>query len=256
MTTIGWPMTGYAPHIDIISSDRGLGAVSGILAPACEVPSPAWFDDFHSRYAILTENDFAQEKELYYLPGAGLCLRKSALDGLIHDGFRSHLTGRVGKKLLSGEDTELTMALHLSGWRLRIDRRLRLQHFMPAERLRWDYLRHLERGHGASWVLLDAYSEHSLSLDPGPRRWLSERWWYQLCRTFVELGRRPRALIAALITNSEGDYSVIELERLLGRILGLLRLRRRYGAARRGARETLGIQNSRAGVAANFHTAA
>jgi hypothetical protein len=48
---------------------------------------------------------------------------KGALDRLIQDRFNSHLTDRVGKKLLCGEDTELTMALHLSLWKLRIDKR-------------------------------------------------------------------------------------------------------------------------------------
>ena len=208
-----WVRTAY----EIISSDTGLGAVGSILMPVCEVPSPAWFDDFHSRYAILTEHDLEQmpEPEPHYLPTAGLCVRKGAWVRLIQNGFQFQLIGRTGKKLQGGEDTELTMALRLSGWKLRIDPRLRLQHFVPAQRLRWNYLRRLERGHGASWALLDAYSEHSLSSGPGARRWLSERWSYQLGRALVELASRPRAVLAALVSNKDGNYAVIEVGKAL-----------------------------------------
>jgi glycosyltransferase involved in cell wall biosynthesis len=38
-----WVRTAYG----IISSESGLGAVGSIRNAACEVSSPAWFDDFH-----------------------------------------------------------------------------------------------------------------------------------------------------------------------------------------------------------------
>ena len=69
------------------------------------------------------------------------------------------------------------------------------------------------------------------------RRWLSERWSYQLGRALVELACRPRAVLAALVSNKDGNYAVIEVESLCGRILGLLRLRGQYAVARRSLRE-------------------
>ena len=95
--------------------------------------SPAWFDDFHSPYAVLTEQDLEHmQKAPEYLPTAGLCVRKAAWDRLIQNGFRFQLTGSVGKKLQGGEDTELTIALRLSGWQLRIDRDCRCSISCPA----------------------------------------------------------------------------------------------------------------------------
>jgi cellulose synthase/poly-beta-1,6-N-acetylglucosamine synthase-like glycosyltransferase len=38
-----WLRTAY----EIISSDESLACVGSILEPECEVPAPAWFDDFH-----------------------------------------------------------------------------------------------------------------------------------------------------------------------------------------------------------------
>jgi glycosyltransferase involved in cell wall biosynthesis len=228
-----WVRTAY----NIISSDPDLGAVGSILVAACEISPPTWFDNFHSSYAILTDRDLEQmEAPPEYLPAAGLCVNKPAWDRLIQNGFRFQLTSRTGKKLQCGEDTELTMALRLSGWKLRVDPRLRLQHFMPAQRLKWIYLRRLQRGYSASWTQLDAYSKHSLSSNPGPKQWLSERWWYQLGRQLVELIRRPQAGLAAFLSNEEGRYDVIEVERICGRILALLRLRGQYAKSRRAVR--------------------
>ena len=221
-----------------MSADSDLGAVGSIRAPACEETSPAWFDDFHSPYAVLTEVDLEHmQKPPEYLPTAGLCVRKAAWHRLIQNGFRFQLTGTVGKKLQGGEDAELTIALRLSGWKLRTDPRLRLRHFMPAQRLRWTYLRRLLRNYGASHVPLDAYTEHSLSLGPGPRRWLSERWWFQLGKSLRKIASRPSAVLAALSSDGEGRNDVVEVEEQCGRVIGLVRLRGQYGKLRREIRD-------------------
>jgi glycosyltransferase involved in cell wall biosynthesis len=228
-----WVRTAF----NVISSDASLGAVGSIREPVCEVPSPMWFEDFHPPYAVLTEEDLEEMPEHpEYLPTAGLCVRKAAWDRLIQNGFRFQLTGTVGKKLQGGEDTELTLALHLSGWKLLVDPGLRLQHFMPGQRLRWIYLRRLLRDYGASHVALDAYSKYSLSLRPGPRRWLSERWWYQLGKSLRLIANQPHAFIAALSSHAEGRNEIAEIERQFGRVRGLLQLRGRYGALRRELR--------------------
>jgi glycosyltransferase involved in cell wall biosynthesis len=114
---------------EIMSSDSSLGAVGSIREAECEVRSRPWFDNYHPVYAVLTESEFDQmEEPPTFLPTAGLCLRKAAWEGLVDNGFHFLLSGTVGGKLRGGEDTELTLALHLAGWRLRIDRRLRLRH--------------------------------------------------------------------------------------------------------------------------------
>jgi glycosyltransferase involved in cell wall biosynthesis len=74
-----WVRTAY----NIISSDSYLGAVGSIRNAACEVSSPAWFDDFHESYAVLTEGELEQMTEpLRYLPTAGLCVRRRPRIGL------------------------------------------------------------------------------------------------------------------------------------------------------------------------------
>jgi glycosyltransferase involved in cell wall biosynthesis len=229
-----WVATAY----QILAADSRLGAVGSVLIPACQVPSPPWFENFHSSFAVLTYSDLLQMSQPpKALPTAGLCIRKRAWEMLVQNGFHFLLSGSVGADVQGGEDTELTLALRLSGWDLRIDPRLRLQHFMSARRLRWDYLRKLLRNYGASHVALDAYTEHSLYLPKGPRRWLSERWWYQLGKTGLKMARHPFAAVAALSGDSEGQNEVIEVEQQFGRAAGLIRLKGRYGALRREVRE-------------------
>jgi glycosyltransferase involved in cell wall biosynthesis len=221
----------------IISSDSSLGAVGSIRTPAYEVSPPVWFEQVHAAYAILTDHEFERmPKPLPYLPTAGLCLRRVAWEKLIQNGFRFFSPTARQLKIVGGEDAELTRSLQLSGWKLRVDQRLRLQHFMPRHRLQWRYTRRLLRDYGASDALLDAYSDRSVSQEPGLRRWVSERWWYQLTSSLGRIARRPTVVLAALLSNEEGRNDIMELERQFGRALGLLRYNRRYSDLRREVR--------------------
>lgn len=227
-----WLGTAY----EIMCGDQNLAALGGIIEPAFEVSSPSWFEDFHSTYAILTDEDFAVAPyPPKYLPTAGLCLRKAAWLELMRNGFRFQLTGTVGRQVQGGEDTELTLALGLCGWKLAVDARLRMKHYMPGQRLSWSYLRRLEHNYGMSNVLLDAYTDHSLGLR-GCRGWVSDRWWYQLVRAVVPLLQNPKAVCLAVRSAGEELNEVIEVERMLGRAEGLLKTRARYTKGRQAVR--------------------
>jgi glycosyltransferase involved in cell wall biosynthesis len=221
---------------DTLASDPALGAEGSVCNPVFELPEPKWFRVFHSSYAILTDSDLVQYREPEYLSGAGLCLRKYAWTQLIQQGFRSLMTDRFGTQLSGGGDTELTSAIRLAGWKIRVEPRLRLKHFMPAERLTWSYLRRLQRGYTASQVLLDAYSTHNVSMTLGFKQWLGHIWWCQLASSLLKVVRRPNALFATLTSSGEHRQDVIEIEMLYGRILGMLHVRGRYGTLRRHVR--------------------
>jgi glycosyltransferase involved in cell wall biosynthesis len=222
---------------EVMASDSRLGGVGSIRTPACEMPPPAWFADVHSLYAVMTDRDLEQIKgPVEYLPTAGLCVRMAAWDNLVKNGFRHQLTGSTGRQLQGGEDVELTRGLLLSGWTLRTDVRLRLRHFIPSHRLQWMYARRLQRNYSASDVVLDAYSRHSLSLKPGLRRWLSDRWWYQCGKSLSKIACQPSAMATALLSIGEGRREIVDLERQFGRAVGLLHNGSRYGEFRRRVR--------------------
>ena len=228
-----WVQTAY----ETLESDSSLGALGSICEPVFEDSEPIWFRKFHSSYAVLTELDLLQfDRSPEYLYGAGLCLRKKAWTQLLRGGFRSLITDRVGSRLSGGGDNELTQAIRLAGWKIRVEARLRLQHFMPGSRLRWEYLRRLQRGYAQSQALLDAYSTQNLSMRLGFKPRLGLLWWCQAARLLLQLGARPKAVLTALISNGENRVEVIEVEGMFGRMMGLLSLGNEYGRARRCVR--------------------
>jgi glycosyltransferase involved in cell wall biosynthesis len=229
-----WVRTAYR----VLLADPLIGALGSACDPACEVPAPQWFGRFYPSYAILPSHKLNQTRgRPTFISGAGLCVRKAAWEQLLRDGFHPVLTGRLGSKLVGGEDTEFTNALRLSGWKLDVEPSLQLQHYMPARRLKWRYLRQLERGYSASGVILDAYTEQSLSSPQGIRRRVSERWWYQFGKSLGKIALKPGAATVAFWSNGEGRDDIIDIEQQFGRALELLRIRGRYGRLRREIRE-------------------
>jgi glycosyltransferase involved in cell wall biosynthesis len=204
-------------------------AVGSINVAASDGSRPEWFDQFGCYFAV---HDQKRQGDKRLLSGAGLTLRKSAWERLREAGFVSHIVDRQGKSLSSGGDCELCFALYLSGWELDFDQRLRLEHYMPAQRLNWKYLRRLAREAASSTVALDAYT----SVGHG-RADSVQDWWAWHCLSGVRmLLRRPGALMAAFCSPAEGNADVIEVESLIGRIQGLWRLKSRYGQIRKQVR--------------------
>jgi len=144
---------------DIFQSFPEVGICGGDSTPECEVAPPSWFETYQNCYAVGIQNDVSADITDIrgHVWGAGITFRKSAVEKLFSDGFSFFLTGRKGKKLLAGEDTELCFALRLQGWRIRYDKRMQLRHYIPKNRLTWEYLCKMYSGFGASHGILDIY---------------------------------------------------------------------------------------------------
>jgi glycosyltransferase involved in cell wall biosynthesis len=226
-----------------LADNSSLGAIGSVCIPAFESTEPKWFRDYHSIYAILDEAEYP-ETTSEYLHGAGLCIRRRAWARLLEGGFHSILTDRVGQRLSGGGDAELTMAIRLAGWKIRVEPSMRLRHFMPSYRLQWRYLRLLHREYEKSQVELDAYCAHNFMRNPNLRWRLGQLWWCQIARSLLWLARQPNSVLAALISSGESRRDVIEVERTFGRLLGLLRLRNHYGRFRKGIRSAPWIQTA------------
>jgi glycosyltransferase involved in cell wall biosynthesis len=227
-----WVQVAY----DTLASDPLVGAVGSVCDTVVETMEPQWFSKFHSSYGVLTDSDLNERKDAWeYLHGAGLCIRKQAWTRLVQGGFRS-LANSIGGQSPGIDDTELTLAIRLAGWKICVERRLRVKLFMPAERLCWEYLRRLHRGCATSQALLDAYSAHNLSMRYRLKPRLGQLWWCQAGRCLLKLMSRPGALALALTSKSEDQVDVIEVEKLFGRILGMVYLKGRYRSSRRHVR--------------------
>ena len=223
----------------VMSLRPEVGACGGQIEAVCEVPPPSWFDRYKGCYAVGAQGNQAGDitGDRGYLWGAGLTVRKAAFLRLLSDGFQFQMMGRKGTTLTAGEDAELCCALRLAGWRLWYEPRLRMRHYLPAQRLSWVYLRRVMRGFGASSVGLDSYL-HLLEREEGTilgvlrRSWLSEA----LVASAKVAGLTIRHPVAQL-RRAEGSDTALRAEWHLGRFQELVRQRKNYRGASRRVRE-------------------
>lgn len=126
----------------IMEADPRIGALGGVGEAVGEGPLPAWFARFAADYAAAPQAAQAGDISRWprFLYGAGMVVRKAAWDELRRQGFTSLLPAAPGAKP-SGEDGELCYALLAGGYKIWYDKRLRFEHFIPAGRLSWPYLR-------------------------------------------------------------------------------------------------------------------
>jgi glycosyltransferase involved in cell wall biosynthesis len=152
-----WVHTVY----DIFHHRPEVGIAGGQIEPACENPPPPWFIRFQDSYAAgkqADETGFIPD-ERGYLWGAGLNMRKSLLTFAVDLGFQSFLTGRKGRSILAGEDTEICYVFRLAGFKLWYDEGLKMKHFIPVNRLKWEHLCKMFRGFGAAHSVLALYRD-------------------------------------------------------------------------------------------------
>lgn len=143
---------------NIMSSDYTIGACGGkgkSLIRGCD--EPEWFKKFSSCYAIGSQ--IGNEGHVRQLYGAGICLRRSALEKIYKNGFVSFCTGRKGNTLFAGEDSELIFAIRLSGYKLFADDKLVFQHVISPKRLTEEYLKQMHYGFGISYSVNFLYAK-------------------------------------------------------------------------------------------------
>jgi glycosyltransferase involved in cell wall biosynthesis len=144
----------------IMEEHPDVGLAGGLGIPVSDTELPEWFSNYQDAYAVGPQHD----NEGYlpdsrsYIHGAGMIMRKDVWFLLQDQGFRFVLSGRKGKSMSSGEDSEISSAFRLAGYRLWYDPTLVFRHILPSQRLRWNYLVKLAREFGKSYVILSVYS--------------------------------------------------------------------------------------------------
>jgi glycosyltransferase involved in cell wall biosynthesis len=231
---------------EIMSSHPEVGACGGYNRAVFEGEPPTWFPRYQQRFAVGAQakepGDITDVEGVLW--GAGLSVRRSAMLRLVSRGFKPLDTGR-------GEDYEISYALRLVGFRIYYDPRLGIQHYLPAARLKWRYLRRLARENASTKVQRDPYL---YLLDPNykpkPRWWAT--WQWQTVRAVRPLLRHPIRFVISLIAESEGDSTVPSFEAARGRLGTLLRERESYSARIRSLRNASWLADSREAIAASF----
>jgi glycosyltransferase involved in cell wall biosynthesis len=144
---------------DAMTAHPEAAIIGGYCEAAPEIAPPPWFARFKNYYAI--GPDYERSTEVPMVWGAGLNLRRSAWLMLRENGFRFLTTAQC-------EDQEICLVARLAGWKVLFDATLRLQHFIPAGRLTWDYFRALQHKRTSCLVAIDPYLA-ALAMPTPPR---------------------------------------------------------------------------------------
>jgi hypothetical protein len=228
---------------EVMAAHPEAAVIGGYCEAAPEIAPPRWFSRFKNYYAI--GPDFERSMEVPMVWGAGLNLRHSLWRTLRANGFKFLTTAQC-------EDQEICLAARLAGWTVRFEAELRLQHFIPAGRLTWDYFRALQRKRTSCLVAIDPYLA-ALAKPASPRgstaggnapldstvrdeslhrSGISGAWMHQVGLTaknlLINLVRRPRKVFGRSSPRYEGDEDVLRIENYFGRLEGLLRERCTY----------------------------
>lgn len=135
------------------ASHPASGAFGGRVVLDWEEEPPGWMRRYG--YAFAEQDRGETARPVTYLVGAGLVVRRAALDA---SGWtrRQYLGDRVGRRLVSGGDMEITLRLHGAGHALWYSPDLVLRHVVPPARTSLRYLLAMQYGLGKSQQHVDA----------------------------------------------------------------------------------------------------
>lgn len=144
----------------ILQNDKRIAACGGTGIPVFETQQPVWFEEYKEAYATGAQDINKEDDRIFNLYGAGMAIQRQAWNELYASGFTALTTGRVGKALSSADDTELTYAFALMGYKLYYARDLRFFHYLPKQRLSFAYLKKLFVAFGTDGPIRNLYYAH------------------------------------------------------------------------------------------------
>lgn len=212
----------------LMESDDMIGIAGGISEPVFEIKKPFWFDEFCMNFASGKQSESSGEISDInsVLWGTGMILRKSVMMKLFNNGFRSLLSDRKHGKLSSGGDSEFCYVVRILGYKIYYDENLKLKHFISGSKLNWIYLRKLNRAFGAQKVYFDPYIKLLLKINSEIS---PDNSWFDESRKLIGKIRKSgfKKLLSFKKLN-EGDPYILRLEKNLGKLQELLKIRNNY----------------------------
>ncbi len=214
----------------LMKANNNIGVLGGYSEAVSDGDLPGWFSKFQRNYAVGPQsgkNGDITWKE-GYVWGAGMVVRKSAIDELFAGGYKSILPCRKGDQLSAGGDTEMCYALRLAGWKIWYDSSLKLKHFISKNKLTWSFLRQLNRGYGAQKIGFDSYLK---VFDPEPKNFnqsFKKKWIFLTIMLIKKLRSYGIRKLLKFNKSSEGDSEILRIEKSIGRLREILKIRGQY----------------------------
>lgn len=133
--------------IGIFKNDPEIAVLGGKGKPVSEITIPEWFDKYKNFYATgeqMPRSGLVKgSRNVVY--GAGMFVRRSAWDYIVSRGFKFYSLGRTGKKLSSGEDSEMCLAFQIAGFKIWYEDSLLFSHYIEPKRLTLSYCKKLDQ---------------------------------------------------------------------------------------------------------------
>ncbi|SEO23831.1 Glycosyl transferase family 2 [Mucilaginibacter gossypiicola] len=150
-----WLFDNYVERVfQIMSKDSQIGVLGGCGLIEAEQPV-ALSEKLLKSTTVWGPQTWAADSHWVY--GAGSVYRKSILLELKKANWHQVTTGRIGKKLLSGEDVEMCLMNYLMGYKIVADDSLKFKHFVPLDRQNIAYVLKAAFWLNYSSVLLNGY---------------------------------------------------------------------------------------------------
>jgi glycosyltransferase involved in cell wall biosynthesis len=211
----------------VMKENPNIGILGGIGIPVLEVEAPPWFEKYRLAYATGKQAQQTGEILNYgFLYGAGAVIRKSAWYYIIKHGFKSVLTDRKGNALSGGGDVELGNALRLAGYKLWYDEKLIFNHFIPKERLTWEYILKSTKGTGESdisaviFYFIFRYPKLNITK-------LKYLYYKRLFWLMLQILKHPKSLFYYIFNRNNSNFEgIIETNRNLANLISSFKNRR------------------------------
>lgn len=165
----------------IFGADNNLGAIGGKSIPEFAAPPGDWIAEFYGLLALrdlgalpLTFPENTGKKLIRDYPecapiGAGMGIRREAIQNWLDRAEGSSLSDRRGQALSSAGDCDIVMTVLEHGWSVGYVPELCLTHLIPEGRTQPNYLARLNRGIQKSWV--EVLNFHGIRPWPAIPRW-------------------------------------------------------------------------------------
>jgi glycosyltransferase involved in cell wall biosynthesis len=204
-----------------------IGILGGLGIAYFEEIEPKWFKKLQQNFAVGEQSDNMEDfSKVDLVYGAGFTVRKIILDKIYSGDIKFLLSGRTGKKLISGDDNEWCILTKHLGFDIWYSRELKFQHFMPKNRMNWEYLKKLYVGFGRTNIYTHAYKYVEVH-GKGPSNNLRLPLWLD---TYLHKRKELRKFASKVKGKfeEEGNEDVLRYFGMKGELSELWSLKKKY----------------------------